>query len=82
MQSQKTGAAQPAVAGAAGESHPQSSARNGGMTRSKDSIQGSARPRRPFLCSTLGVALLATLACLLWGSAFPSVKIGYQLFGI
>ncbi len=28
------------------------------------------------------VALLAVLCCLLWGSAFPSIKIGYQLFGI
>ncbi len=30
-----------------------------------------------------GVVLaLATLCCLLWGSAYPSVKIGYQLFEI
>ena len=28
------------------------------------------------------VALLAMLCCFLWGSAFPSVKIGYQLFAI
>ena len=28
------------------------------------------------------VALLAMLCCFLWGSAFPSVKIGYQLFSI
>lgn len=28
------------------------------------------------------VGLLASLCCLLWGSAFPSVKIGYRLFGI
>lgn len=26
--------------------------------------------------------LLAVLCCLLWGSAFPSIKIGYALFGI
>ncbi|TYC84168.1 DMT family transporter [Acetobacterium wieringae] len=30
-----------------------------------------------------GVVLaLATLCCLLWGSAYPAVKIGYELFGI
>lgn len=28
------------------------------------------------------VALLATLCCLLWGSAFPLIKIGYNLFKI
>ena len=32
--------------------------------------------------SSLGVFLLATFSCFLWGSAFPSVKVGYQLFGI
>ena len=30
----------------------------------------------------LGVALLACVCCLLWGSATPSIKIGYELFGI
>ncbi len=30
-----------------------------------------------------GVVLaLATLCCLLWGSAYPAVKIGYEIFGI
>lgn len=29
-----------------------------------------------------GVAALAILCCALWGSAFPSIKIGYQLFAI
>lgn len=28
------------------------------------------------------VMILALLACLLWGSAFPSIKIGYDLFSI
>lgn len=28
------------------------------------------------------VMALATLCCLLWGSAYPAVKIGYELFGI
>lgn len=82
LQSRKTGIEQPAVIGTTGNTRPQDSAGNGAMARPKGSIQGSTRPKRPFLSSTLGVALLATLACLLWGSAFPSVKIGYQLFGI
>ena len=32
---------------------------------------------RPFI-----MALLATICCLLWGSAFPSIKLGYQWFNI
>ncbi|SHI15970.1 DMT family transporter [Sporanaerobacter acetigenes] len=28
------------------------------------------------------IVLLALLSCLLWGSAFPSIKIGYKLFSI
>lgn len=28
------------------------------------------------------VALLAMVCCLLWGSAFPCIKIGYEMFGI
>ena len=28
------------------------------------------------------IILLALLSCLLWGSAFPSIKIGYELFSI
>ena len=32
---------------------------------------------RPFV-----MALLATICCLLWGSAFPSIKLGYQWFDI
>ena len=34
------------------------------------------------LTNKLIVFLLALLCCLLWGSAFPSIKIGYQLFNI
>ena len=33
--------------------------------------------KRPFV-----VAILATLCCLLWGSAFPAIKLGYQWFTI
>ena len=32
---------------------------------------------RPF-----AVAILATICCLLWGSAFPAIKLGYQWFAI
>ncbi|MFZ3219197.1 MAG: EamA/RhaT family transporter, partial [Rhodoferax sp.] len=28
------------------------------------------------------VFLLASLCCLLWGSAYPAIKIGYSLFAI
>ena len=34
------------------------------------------------LQSTWGVCLLACICCLLWGSAFPCIKIGYALFQI
>jgi len=35
-----------------------------------------------FYQSRTGVFLLATLCCLLWGSAYPAIKNGYVLFGI
>ncbi|MDD2973299.1 MAG: DMT family transporter [Lachnospiraceae bacterium] len=35
-----------------------------------------------YLQNTLVVCLLATVCCILWGSAFPCIKIGYQLFSI
>lgn len=35
-----------------------------------------------FLATTPGLLLACLGACLLWGSAFPCVKIGYGLFGI
>ncbi len=38
--------------------------------------------RTPFLATTPGLLLACLGACLLWGSAFPCVKIGYGLFGI
>lgn len=38
--------------------------------------------KRPFLTTTCGIFLAATVCCFLWGSAFPGVKIGYQLFQI
>ena len=37
---------------------------------------------RPFLARPWVVALLALGCCLLWGSAFPCIKIGYGLFAI
>lgn len=36
----------------------------------------------PFLATTPGVVLGALGCCLLWGSAFPCIKIGYQLFQV
>ncbi len=35
-----------------------------------------------FLNKTITVAILATVCCFLWGSAFPCIKIGYKLFEI
>lgn len=40
------------------------------------------RTNTPFLQKSWVVALLALLCCFLWGSAFPCVKIGYELFHI
>lgn len=37
---------------------------------------------KTLLCSNFIVFSLAMVCCLLWGSAFPCVKIGYQLFDI
>lgn len=34
------------------------------------------------LKNTITVAIIATVCCFLWGSAFPSIKIGYKLFEI
>ena len=41
-----------------------------------------AAAQRTFLATTPGLVLGCTFACLLWGSAFPCIKIGYGLFGI
>ena len=38
--------------------------------------------REKTLTKTWAVWLLALICCFLWGSAFPCVKLGYQLFGI
>lgn len=38
--------------------------------------------KRPFITTALGIGLLACLCCLLWGSATPAIKIGYEWFGI
>ena len=38
--------------------------------------------KEKYLTKTWVVCLLAAFCCLLWGSAFPSLKIGYQLFQI
>ena len=41
-----------------------------------------AAAQKPFLATTPGLVLGCTFACLLWGSAFPCIKIGYGLFDI
>lgn len=38
--------------------------------------------KKQFLQKTWVVALLALLCCVLWGSATPSIKKGYEIFGI
>ena len=38
--------------------------------------------KTPFLATTPGVVLACLAACFLWGSAFPCVKIGYELFAV
>lgn len=38
--------------------------------------------RQAFFIKKSHIALLATLCALLWGSAYPGVKIGYELFAI
>ncbi len=43
---------------------------------------GMTDNNRDVLTKTWGVCLLATICCLLWGSAFPCIKIGYRLFAI
>lgn len=38
--------------------------------------------KKSFITKPLGIGLLACLCCLLWGSATPAIKIGYEWFGI
>ena len=40
------------------------------------------KEKETFLTKNSIVCLLALLCCFLWGSAFPCIKIGYQLFEI
>ena len=40
------------------------------------------KENKPFIATTPGVVLACLASCFLWGSAFPCVKIGYELFGI
>lgn len=49
----------------------------------KNVSKADARPEKtPFIATLPGVVLACLAACFLWGSAFPCVKIGYELFGI
>lgn len=38
--------------------------------------------REHMMCRGVVVFILAMVCCILWGSAFPCVKLGYRLFGI
>lgn len=38
--------------------------------------------KKTFITKPMGIGLLAILCCLLWGSATPAIKIGYEWFGI
>ncbi len=40
------------------------------------------KENKPFVATTPGVVLACLASCFLWGSAFPCVKIGYELFAI
>ncbi|MBR5248715.1 MAG: DMT family transporter [Lachnospiraceae bacterium] len=42
----------------------------------------NATQKKPFITTALGIGLLACLCCILWGSATPAIKIGYEWFGI
>ena len=38
--------------------------------------------KKKFYTSRLNIVMLATLCCALWGSAFPCVKVSYELFNV
>lgn len=38
--------------------------------------------KKKFYTSRLNIVLLATLCCALWGSAFPAIKVSYEMFSI
>ena len=44
--------------------------------------QESMKSKAPLLATTPGVLVACLVSCFLWGSAFPCIKIGYELFGI
>lgn len=52
------------------------------MTQGADAEFHMNAQKERFLTSTWGALLVAALCCLLWGSAFPCIKVGYALFGI
>ena len=53
------------------------------IKRRKDEIYNmKTNNQSTFFARPFVMALLATMCCLLWGSAFPSIKLGYQWFDI
>ena len=48
-----------------------------------DITPSTTKPGVPTIFRTSwGTLLLSVVCCLLWGSAFPCIKLGYQLFSI
>lgn len=62
--------------------HPMSSQEAPDQPVSSQPTPPSDASHKSFLTSTFGVFVLALISTFLWGSAFPSIKIGYQLFSI
>lgn len=42
----------------------------------------SADSKEKFITTPLGIGILACICCILWGSATPAIKTGYEWFGI
>lgn len=50
--------------------------------RAEANSKGNGLDKHAFLTRKSTVFVLATLCCLLWGSAYPAIKNGYAMFGI
>lgn len=53
-----------------------------GIAEKTENADKRSPSERPFIATLPGVVLACLAACFLWGSAFPCVKIGYELFAI
>lgn len=61
---------------------PTDGAECGGLTGSAEALPPQKSAAEKFFTKPWAVALCAVFCCVLWGSAFPCVKIGYKLFEI